>query len=241
MSAAPVSPRAFPPLRLGIDTGGTFTDFVVFDPATGEISTFKLPSTPENPALAVLEGIAQIRQSASRQTGKSANKPTSQPADSPIPTLQIIHGSTVATNALLERKGARTALITTRGFRDVLAIGRQNRPVLYDLTPTLPSPLVPDELRLEVTERVDSQGQILIPLDQTEIENLLAHLNEPTNQPTNQPTNLESPLPNIESIAICLLFSFLRPEHEQRLAETLRAAGYFVSVSHEIQIGRAHV
>ncbi|HNB51884.1 MAG TPA: hydantoinase/oxoprolinase family protein, partial [Anaerolineales bacterium] len=209
------------PLRIGIDTGGTFTDFVVFDPTTGALTTFKLPSTPENPALAVLEGIAQI--------SKPANEPTQSPH------LQITHGSTVATNALLERKGARTALITTRGFRDVLAIGRQNRPILYDLTPTLPPPLVPDDLRFEVTERVDSQGQVLTSLSETEIKNLLTHFSQPTNQPTDQPIpNSQSPIPNIESIAICLLFSFLHPEHEQRLAETLRAAGYFVSASHEI-------
>ncbi|MCB9135670.1 MAG: hydantoinase/oxoprolinase family protein [Anaerolineales bacterium] len=226
-----------PPLRIGIDTGGTFTDFVVFDPATGTLTTFKLPSTPENPALAVLAGIEQIIKSANQQVGKSANEPTdkqtNQSLNPPItqsPNLQITHGSTVATNALLERKGARTALITTRGFRDILAIGRQNRPVLYDLTPTLPPPLVPDDLRFEVTERVDAQGQVLTSLNPTEIENLLTHLTHPTNQQTNHSIT-QSP---IESVAICLLFSFLHPEHEQRLAETLRAAGYFVSASHEI-------
>jgi len=190
-------------LRIGIDTGGTFTDFVIFNPATGELTTFKIPSTPNNPAFAVLEGIQRISN-----------------LHSPFSILQITHGSTVATNALLERKGARTALITTKGFRDVLAIGRQNRPALYDLTPTLPPPLVPDELRLEVNERVDAQGNVLIPLTSEETTNC-------------QLSITSGPL-KIESVAICLLFSFLHPEHEAKIAEKLRAAGYFVSPSHEI-------
>ena len=190
-------------LRIGIDTGGTFTDFVVFNPDTGELTTFKLPSTPHNPALAVLEGIQRISN-----------------LHSPFSNLQITHGSTVATNALLERKGARTALITTKGFRDVLAIGRQNRPALYDLTPTLPPPLVPDELRFEVDERVDAQGNVLIPLTSEETAHCQLSI-------TNYPLK-------IESVAICLLFSFLRPEHEAKIAEKLRTAGYFVSSSHEI-------
>ncbi|GAB4577717.1 MAG: hydantoinase/oxoprolinase family protein [Anaerolineales bacterium] len=208
MAGAPSSP-----LRIGIDTGGTFTDFVVFDPATGQISTFKLPSTPENPAQAVLEGLARI----SNQYSVISHQTDHWTLHT---DYWITHGSTVATNALLERKGARTALITTRGFRDVLAIGRQNRPALYDLTPTLPPPLIPHALRFEVNERVDAQGNILIALVPQEITNCQSSI-----------ANYELP---IESIAICLLFSFLHPQHEQQLAETLRTAGYFVSASHEI-------
>ena len=114
-------------IRIGIDTGGTFTDFVA---ARGShLVSFKAPSTPHNPSEAILSGIAQI-----------------------------VHGTTVATNALLERKGARTALITTEGFEDVIEIGRQARPDLYNLMVTRPAPLVPRELRLGATERVGPEG-----------------------------------------------------------------------------------
>jgi len=109
-------------LRIGIDIGGTFTDFVIFDPSTKQINTLKILSTPENPAQAVMDGLHQIRNSS---------------------FAAIVHGSTVATNALLERKGARAALVATQGFKDILLIGRQNRPSLYDWTATPPEPLIP--------------------------------------------------------------------------------------------------
>ncbi|MCL0101794.1 hydantoinase/oxoprolinase family protein, partial [Dehalococcoidia bacterium] len=120
---------------VGVDVGGTFTDFVVFD--NGVFSHHKVLSTPDNPATAVLRGLEDLRISSD---------------------VVIVHGSTVATNALLERKGARTALVTTEGFEDVLEIGRQNRSELYDLTMIRPAPLVPSERRLGAPERVDSQG-----------------------------------------------------------------------------------
>ncbi len=146
-------------VRIGIDIGGTFTDFVI---ALGDhrragrpqIFTHKEPSTPAAPEQAVIKGLGQINkriQSALGDFGENYRQ-------------QIIHGSTVATNALLERKGARTALITTEGFRDVLAIGRQNRPHLYNLSADLPPPLVPAQWRLEVRERVDHRGRVLVPL-----------------------------------------------------------------------------
>jgi N-methylhydantoinase A len=185
-------------LRIGIDIGGTFTDFVVFDAARSQIDTFKILSTPCNPAQAVLQGLARIH-----------------PDKAPV---HIIHGSTVATNALLERKGSLTALVTTQGFADVLQIGRQNRPVLYDLFADPPEPLVPSHLRLEVQERVTSEGEALIPLQESQIAAL-----EPVLE-ANQ----------VESVAVCTLFSFLRPEHEAAIARRLRQAGYFVSVSSEI-------
>src|SRR6266498_1474181 len=120
------------PIRIGVDTGGTFTDFVA---AYGSrLIAFKAPSTPHNPAEAILSGIARIL------------------ADAETTTLEIVHGTTVATNALLEHKGARTALITTEGFEDVIEIGRQARPDLYNLMVTRPAALVPRELRLGVTE-----------------------------------------------------------------------------------------
>jgi len=186
--------------RIGIDIGGTFTDFVIYRPASGKITTYKVHSTPQNPAEAVFTGLME--------GGHLAGETP----------LQIIHGSTVATNALLERKGARTALVTTQGFRDVLQIGRQNRPSLYDLQFVPPPALIPESLRLEVVERVDSHGEVLIPLGIDQVNHLLQELE------VLQP----------ESIAVCLLFSFLYPQHERLIAERLRQAGYLVSVSSEI-------
>lgn len=190
-------------LRIGIDIGGTFTDFVVFHPTTGRMDTSKFISTPHNPAEVVIRGLEVIYQ----QWGIKDAMP-----------ITIIHGSTVATNALLERKGARTALVTTRGFRDILQIGRQNRPILYDLSNPIQTTLVPDELRYEITERVGPSGEVLIQLSQ---ESLTALFSEINNQ-------------HPESIAICLLFSFANPTHEQAIAVGLREMGYQVSVSSEI-------
>src|SRR6266478_2584860 len=132
------------PIRIGVDTGGTFTDFV--SAQGSRLTAFKAPSTPHNPAEAILSGIARIL------------------ADAEARSLEIVHGTTVATNALLERKGARTALITTEGFEDVIEIGRQARPDLYNLMVTRRPPLVPRELRLGVKERVGPDGSIISPL-----------------------------------------------------------------------------
>jgi N-methylhydantoinase A len=187
-------------LRIGIDIGGTFTDFVIFDPGSSRLETFKLLSTPSDPAVVVLEGLEKIF--AGRADRRAA----------------VIHGSTVATNTLLERKGARTALVTTRGFSDVLQIGRQNRPSLYDLAVTLPAPLVSPELRFEVDERVLHTGEVLQALNPAQVDALVPQLQAA----------------GAASVAVCLLFSFLRPEHESLLAERLRAAGMLVSASAEI-------
>ena len=183
-------------VRVGIDIGGTFTDFVIVWPATGDIKTFKLLSTPEDPANAILTGLSRIG----------------------LPIEMLIHGSTVATNALLERKGARTALITTRGFRDVLEIGRQNRPELYNLQVQPRQPIIPRKDRFELDERVDFQGHPLKALDLAELDTLTDRLT----------------LEGYESIAVCFLFSFLYPVHERQVAERLRKAGFFVSTSAEI-------
>jgi N-methylhydantoinase A len=184
-------------MRIGIDIGGTFTDFVVFDETSGGLHTFKVLSTPHDPAQAVLTGLEELPDD-------------DQPA--------IVHGSTVATNALLERKGTRTALITTRGFRDILTIGRQIRSDIFDFFADRPQPLVPAESCLEVTERVDHHGQVLTPLNRDELPALIQELRAQ----------------NIESVAISLIFSFLHPEHEAWLARSLREAGFFVSPSSEI-------
>ncbi len=186
--------------RIGVDIGGTFTDFVIYRPETGKLETFKLLSTPQDPAEAVLQGVRLV---------------TSQAA---IGGFEIVHGSTVATNALLERKGARTALITTQGFRDVLQIGRQNRPSLYDLDFEPPLPLVLEDLRLEVDERVDHLGRVLQPLDAGQLEDSVATLRKL----------------RPDSVAVCFLFSFLHAEHEQIVAQRLREEGYFVSLSSEV-------
>ena len=189
-------------LRIGIDIGGTFTDFVVISPDSDKIVSFKLLSTPSDPSIAVLQGIENILE----------QYPT------PNGLLTVIHGSTVATNALLEGKGAATALVTTYGFRDVLEIGRQNRPELYrfDFVP-LP-PLVPRELRFEIQERIDHTGQVLSSLHEDDIDKLISNLAQ---------------FP-IESVAVCLLFSFVNPDHEDIITDRLRQAGYFVSPSTEI-------
>ena len=120
-------------------------------------------------------------------------------------TAEVVHGTTVATNAYLERRGARTALITTKGFRDVLAIGRQNRPDIYALVPQKPEPFVPKKWRFEVEERVTADGDVLIPLNPDSIKPILVQLENE----------------QIESIAICFLFSFLHPEHEKQVQELI--------------------
>lgn len=186
-------------MRIGIDIGGTFTDFVVFDPGAGTLETFKVPSTPRDPAAAVLEGLRRVR------SGQAASE-------------RIVHGSTVATNAVLERRGAVTALVTTHGFRDVLRIGRQARPALYDLCVRRPDPLVPPERCFELAERVDRRGEVIQRLDERELDRLVAAVEDT----------------GAESVGVSLLFSFARPEHEERVADRLREIGLFVSVSSHV-------
>jgi len=184
-------------LYIGIDIGGTFTDFVVFDEAADRVSTFKILSTPSSPAKAVLQGLERISSESSRT---------------------IIHGSTVATNALLERKGARTAFVTTKGFRDVLRLGRQNRRALYDWFGGGVEPLVPPDLCFEISERVDHQGQVLVTLDESQFPVLIDSLHTQ----------------DVQSVAISFLFSFTHPVHEKQVADRLRQAGFFVTPSHEL-------
>lgn len=189
-------PRA---LRIGIDIGGTFTDFVIFELESSTLKTLKILSTPDDPASAVLSGLQLLLEGDPKE-------------------ISIIHGSTVATNALLERKGALTALVTTAGFRDILQIGRQNRSQLYDFFDEPLPPLVPEKLRLEVTERVDHNGNVLIPLANHQLTDLIPYLKNH----------------NVESVAVCLLFSFAQPSHENQIANSLREANFFVSASSEV-------
>ncbi len=180
---------------LGVDTGGTFTDFYLLAD-DGSVTVHKRASTPDDPARAILEGLAEIA----------------------VPVSEVVHGSTVATNAIIERRGAKTALITTRGFRDVLVIGRQNRPKMYDLSPTREPPLVPDDLRLEAAERLDYRGEVLEPLDPAEVETLLDYVQQQ----------------GVESLAVCFLFSFVNPAHERLVADAARRRGMPVSASFEV-------
>jgi len=190
------------PLRIGIDVGGTFTDLAAVD-GDGRIRRRKVFSTPADPSQAVLEGLDLFL----RDLG----------AEGSIPA-EIVHGSTVATNAVLERKGARTAFIATAGFRDLLVIARQDRPDLFDFESRRPPPLVPEELSFELAERVAHDGAVLEPLDEAAIAPLAERLR-----------SLE-----VESVAVCLLFAFVRPEHEHRVGEALRKAGLHVSLSVEV-------
>lgn len=182
-------------MRVGIDTGGTFTDYVALGPSGLWVG--KCPSTPQQPAEAVLSALAAL-----------ARQGLPEP-------LELVHGTTVATNALLEGKGAPTALITTAGFADLLAIGRQARASLYDLNLPLPPERVPAAWRLELPERVNARGEIELPLDPA----ALAALQLP---------------PEVEAVAVCLLFAYLEPAHEARVAAALRQRGLQVSASHEV-------
>ena len=192
-------------LRIGVDTGGTFTDFIVI--SKEQQFTFKVPSTPRAPAQAILTGLA-----------RAFDELRADRDASPEILLEIVHGTTVATNALLERKGARTALITTAGFEDVIEIGRQARPDLYNLSVTRPAPLIARELRFGVKERVGADGEVIEQLRQSEVKALVKTLRQA----------------EVESIAISLLFSFANPEHERRLAEMLAALDVPISISHQI-------
>ena len=183
---------------VGIDVGGTFTDIALLE--DGRLAVHKLPSTPADPSRGIVQGIAE--------TGVN-----SAAAD-------FIHGSTVATNALLEGKGGRTALITTMGFEDVLEIGRQNRADLYDLNMERPAPLAPWPLRFGLPERIDYTGAILDDLTPASVDALLSLL-------------AETP---VDGIAVSFLFSFLNPVHEETLARRLSElpGSPFISISSKI-------
>ncbi|HEX9037915.1 MAG TPA: hydantoinase/oxoprolinase family protein [Ktedonobacterales bacterium] len=190
------APTGGAPLLAGVDTGGTFTDFVLIQ--DGAVRIHKEVSTPDDPSRAILNGLAALGVAESR--------------------MIMIHGSTVATNAVLERKGARAALITTAGFADILEIGRQTRPRIYGFEMRRPAPLAPANLRLEVRERLDERGRALLPLDQVSVAGALATLARE----------------RVESVAICLLFSFANPEHERIIAKQAGAMGLYVSASADI-------
>ncbi len=196
-------------MRIGIDVGGTFTDIVLIDDQRGKIHYTKVLTVPKNPAVGVLNGIEKILRIANATM-----------AD--LDYMVHGHGTTIGTNALIERKGAKTALITTAGFRDVLEIARIERPDegLYDMTVDLPEPLVPRYLRVEVDERVDSQGSVVRALDEESVRRAVMYLKEQC----------------AETIAVCLLFAFLNPAHEQRVKKICKEIypEAFVSISSDI-------
>lgn len=193
-------------LRIGVDTGGTFTDLCAFDEATGKVHVRKVSSTPDDPGRAIIQGLKELLEQIG---GRSIDEVT-----------YFAHGTTVGTNALLTGRGVRTGLITTKGFRDLLELGRGRRPHLYDLQADKPEPFVPRDRRYEVTERVRHDGRVEIPLDLEEVRRVVRELKEQA----------------VESIAVCLLYSYVRPEHEQEIgriiAEEFPEA--YVSLSSEV-------
>ena len=179
--------------RLGVDVGGTFTDLALYDVETGQLEFTKTPSTTGDQARGVAIGVEEL-----------TDRLNAPPSDIAF----FIHGTTVATNALLERGGSRTALIVTAGFRDILQIGRQERPHLYDWKLRRPEPLVPRHLRFEVRERVLYTGEVETPLDEAEIQQVIARLRDS----------------EVEAVAVCLLHSYTNPAHEKAIGRAIGAA-----------------
>src|SRR4051794_36640724 len=177
-----------PPYRITVDTGGTFSDFVYLDEGTGDISITKIPSTPDDPSRAIIAGIASF-------LGQGI---------SPEHISFFCHGTTVGTNALLEGKGAKTGLLVTAGYLGIYPVGEQSRPygpAIFDVMFDKPALLVPRSRSGEVTERVDFRGNVVRALDETALRETLRKLKTQ----------------EVESVAVCLLFSFLHPEHETRV------------------------
>ncbi len=180
---------------IGVDTGGTFTDFVF--KSDGKWGVFKILSSPSNPAESVLKGLEHVVKSRE---------------------FKVIHGSTVATNAILERKGAHTALITNSGFEDVIEIARQNRSELYNLFYRKEPPLVPESLRFGVKCRVNYRGEVIDDIKEDELESIARKIEKA----------------QVESIAVCFLFSYINPEHELAVERVLERLHLPVSLSHRI-------
>ncbi|MFQ6110482.1 MAG: hydantoinase/oxoprolinase N-terminal domain-containing protein, partial [Nitrospinota bacterium] len=187
--------------RVGVDIGGTFTDMVVLDEKTGEISIAKSPTTPRAPIEGVLNAVRKLEIDLRE-------------------VAYFVHGTTAATNAVVQRRGAKVGLITTQGFRDILEIMRCHREFHYDLQWVKPKPLVPRRLRVEVPERIDYKGRVIRPLDEgaarDAVRRLRAH--------------------GVEAIAVCFIFSFVNPAHERRMKEILKGEWpeVYVSTSSEI-------
>ncbi len=191
--------------RIGVDVGGTFTDFTVLDDATLRVHYHKVSSTPADPSQAIRTGTAEVLE-----------KLSIRPADVGF----VGHGTTVATNLVIERRGVKTGLLTTSGFRDVLEIGRQTRPHLFDYTVTKPEPLVPRSLRKPVPERVGADGAVVTPLDDAALERAVLELKDA----------------GVHAVAICFLHAYRNDAHEQAARRVVERhlPGCYVSVSSEI-------
>jgi N-methylhydantoinase A len=191
-------------IRVGIDVGGTFTDFTVLDDETGGMRHFKVSSTPRDPSEAIGIGIASFN-----ERGLNASD-----------VIHFGHGTTVATNMVIERRGGKTGLLTTEGFRDVLEIGRQTRPDLFDMNVRKPDALVSRPLRLEVSERLGPDGEVIVPLDEDGVEEAARRFKDE----------------GVEAIAIGFLHSYRNAAHEQRAAELIRKhlPDVFISLSSDV-------
>lgn len=194
---------------MAIDTGGTFTDCVFV--RAGRLEILKVPSTPGNPAQAIAKALEQIYVRAQSRAGGTPLRREEE-------SLDVTCGTTVGTNALLERRGGRVALVTTAGFEDVIEIGRQARPRLYDLFVMRPAPLVPRGWRIGARERVGADGKTLVRLAPKEVASVVRRI-----------SRLRP-----DAVAVCFLFSYANLAHERALGRALRRAGCLVSVSHEI-------
>ncbi len=191
--------------RVGVDSGGTFTDVCLFDEQSGRVETWKVSSTPDDPSRGIAEGVAEAIECVGSAPGAIG---------------YFGHGTTVATNALIQHRGVPTGLIVTEGFRDLLEIGRQKRPDLYDLQADKPAVLVPRDLRLEVPERLRHDGSVEIPLDEAALRQAVRHLRDA----------------GVQAIAVCFLYSFVNAAHEQaarRILEQEFPDG-FSCTSHEV-------
>jgi N-methylhydantoinase A len=205
--------------RVAVDTGGTFSDFVYFNEETGAVTIGKVPSTPDDPSQAILDGLAAL----TARVGSNAPEGPSKDATDIANISYFCHGTTVGTNALLEGKGARTGLLVTAGFRGVYEVAEQARPygaAIFDVMYDKPQPLVPQSRTGEVRERVDFRGNVLLALDEAALRETLRDLKAQA----------------IESLAVCLLFSFLHPEHEARVRQIAgeEMPGCDLSLSSEI-------
>jgi N-methylhydantoinase A len=193
------------PWVIGVDVGGTFTDFYAWNGRSGARFVHKIPSTPDDPARAIVGGLRALCAERGIDT---------------VTIQRLAHGTTVATNTLIQRRGAKVALITTLGFRDLIEIGRQTRPHMFSLQEDHPAPLVPRERRFEVAERVMASGAVLHPLQPDSLAAAIAQVRDS----------------GAEACAVCLLFSFLNPAHEQAVARALSTIpGLYVSLSSEVQ------
>lgn len=191
---------------IGVDVGGTFTDFFAFDGGSGQIRYWKRPSTPSNPTEAVIAGLREL----------------SAAHGVPLDDVErLCHGSTVATNTLIQRRGAAVSMVTTKGFRDVLEIGRQVRPAIYDFHLDQPEALVPRQHRFELGERTMADGSVRTPVNAEDLGRVIEALRAA----------------KTEAVAVCFLFSYLRPDHEREVGDALRRAlpGMAISLSSEVQ------